>query len=179
MKLLRTFLLVFFALLIAGCSTFRMVSTQEAPDFNLSEYSLYNYYSVQIDTVETPEFYERIRWIAEEIDDQFELRGVSRSKTDPDLLVNVGLVFAERTQTYESDFRTDAPKYMGSMNYAWESEDVPVGDYTEGTFVMHLVDAETNALLWEGIMQGVVLEKDKKTQNNITKAVNELFNAIK
>jgi len=179
MKGIHPFLLALFALFFAGCSTFRMVSTQEAPSFSLSEYSSYNFYVVQIDTIDVPEFNERLKWTAEEITNHFKMRGLTRSTTDPDLLVNVGLVFTEKTQTRETDFRTDSPKYMGSMNYSWESETVAVGDYQEGTFVMHLVEADSNALLFEGIMQGVVLEKDKKAQKNITMGVKELFNSIK
>lgn len=179
MKGIHAFFVALFVLFFAGCSTYRLISTHEAPSFSLSQYSSYNYYEVEIDSIDVPEFHERIMWIAEKIDNNFEARGITRSKTDPDLLVNVGLVFVEKTQTRETDFRTDGPKYMGSMNYAWEVETVAVGDYQEGTFVMHLVDADSNELLFEGIMQGVVLENDKKTQKNITMAVKALFNAIK
>lgn len=175
MKRFFWFLIAGFIFIFSGCSTARLVSTEQEPGFSLINYSSYNYLEVEIDTIDLSEFNKRIKWIAAEIDSQFETRGIKRSMTDPDLLVNVGLVFVEKMQTRESDYRTDGAQYMGSRSYSYNTETVDVGKYQEGTFVMHLVDAKTKVLMWEGILQGVALENDKKSQKNIVLAVNTLF----
>jgi len=165
-------------LALSSCSTVSLISSQSLEGFKLSDYRTYNYYDVEIDTIQSPKFYERIKWIEQEIRGQFDQINISRSTNNPDLLVNVGLVFTEQVQTRETDIGTDAPRYMGSMNYAWESETVEAGTYRESTFVLHLVDSQSSKLLYEGILQGVVVKSDKAAKKNIKKAVEQLFSEM-
>jgi hypothetical protein len=164
--------------LLSSCSTVKVLQTNTTEGFSLDKYTSYNYFDVEIDTIDLPEFHERIRWIEKEIRGQFEARGVSRSKENPDLLVNIGLVFDEKKQTRETDITTDAPRYAGSMNYSWESETVEMGSYLESTFVMHFVDAKTKILLYETIAQGVVVESDSQSQKNIKSTVKKMFSDL-
>jgi len=49
------------------------------------------------------------------------------------------------------------------MNYSWESETVEVGTYHKGTIVVHFVDSDDKTLVWEGIAESVIVEKDTKS----------------
>jgi hypothetical protein len=67
---------------------------------------------------------------------------------------------------------------MGSMNYAWESETIEMGTYKEGTMVMHLVDASSGKLRYEGMIQSVVLKNDNQSRKNIKAGVDKLFSDL-
>jgi hypothetical protein len=179
MKKLKTPVIVSFLagliFLSGGCSAVRVIQTETAPGFSLSDYSTFNFYEVSVDTIGQAAFINRIGWIEDALKQQFVSRGVMQSGDNPDLLVNIGLVFAAKTQTRETDVRSDAMKYIGNMNYAWESETVAVRDYTEGTFVMHLVNAKSKVLVWEGIAETVAVESDSKARKNIDSGSKLLF----
>lgn len=166
-------------ILLTGCSPVKILGTRSAEDFSLSEYASYRFYEIAIDTVDTPEFFERMKWIEEDLRAGFAETGVSFTRDQPELLVNIGLVFEEKTQMRETNFTADAPKYMGNMNYSWEREMVEMGTYNEGTLVMHLVDADSKVLLWEGILQSVLVRDDAQARKNIKRAVNLLFQELK
>ena len=69
----------------------------------------------------------------------------------------------------------DAPRYIGQRNYHWESEEVVVNRYKEGTVTVHFVDRQTNKLVSEGIASAVVVEKDAAVRKNIADGVQKLF----
>ena len=96
----------------------------------------------------------------------------------PDLLVNLGIVLWESLDTRETDLITDAPQYKGGQNYKWERSEVVIGVYTEGTIVMHLVDAKSDILVWKGIVEGVMVKKDKAAQRNMRIGMEHLFKEI-
>jgi hypothetical protein len=171
-------ILLIFSLIVSGCSPVRMLSSRADQDFILGNYQSYRFYDIALDTIDVPEFYQRLGWIEEEMRTQFSNRGLSYSKEDPDLLVNIGLVFEEKTQMRETDIVTDAPKYIGNMNYSWQSEMVEMGKYSEGTMVMHLVDARSKVLVWEGILQSVVVKNDEQARKNIHKGIGMLFDRL-
>jgi len=160
---------------ITGCSPVKILQTQEVSDFTLSSYSTFDFYEMNIDGKTGPEFGERVNWIMDELTAQMEERGVKQSDQSPDLLINIGLAFVEKVQTRETDFRTDAPRYVGSLNYSWQSETVAVGTYEEGTMVVHFVDSDNKVLLWEGIAQSVLVKGDKAAQKNIATGVSKLM----
>lgn len=162
-------------LLISGCSPVKILETQKIGEFTLANYSTFDFYQMDVDGNTGPEFSERVHWIMDEVTAQMEERGVKQSDQEPELLINIGLAFVEKVQTRETDFRTDAPRYVGSLNYSWQSETVAVGTYEEGTMVVHFVDSEDLILLWEGIAQSVLLKGDKAAQKNIATGVSKLM----
>jgi hypothetical protein len=163
---------------LSSCSTVKVLQTNAAEGFSLEDYLSYNYFEIELDTIDVPEFHERIKWIEQELRGQFEARGVTRTKDNPELLVNIGLVFDEKVQTRDTDIVTDAPRYAGNMNYSWESETVEMGSYLESTFVMHIVDAKSKVLLYETISQGVVVKSDAQSQKNIAASVKKMFSGL-
>ena len=165
-------------LFIFGCSTVRIISTEGAPGFSLSNYQSFDFFRVDAGTDPMPEFNQRIEWIKEELKNQLESRGVMQSSTDPDLEVNIGIAVVDKMQTRDTDIRSDAMRYMGGQNYRWESQEVEVGAYQEGTVVIHFVDAEDDILVWEGIAQSVVVEKEKNSKKNIAAGMKQLFKNV-
>ncbi|MGI4884880.1 MAG: DUF4136 domain-containing protein [Janthinobacterium lividum] len=106
---------------------------------------------------------------------ELEARGY-RLAAQPDLLVNIGISSQQRTQTRETNFRQDgAPAYMGQRNYHWQAQDVPVGQYREGTATIDVVDAARKEQVWQGTTTSILSRKPNKAAQQIDKGVAEAF----
>jgi hypothetical protein len=99
---------------------------------------------------------------------------------NPDLHVNIGIVVAEKVQTRETNLATpgDRAAYMGQRNYHWESQEVEVGRYREGTVIVHLVDQAKSKLVWQGAAESVLPEKQKNVPAVIEEAMKKLFEKV-
>lgn len=160
--------------LLSACTTVKIEQVKKESNFSLANYKTYDFQVVKLDTSMLPVYNKRVNYIKEELIKQLELSGLTRSTENPDLLINVGLVMEEKIQTRDTDFSTDAV-YTGARNYAWESEEVEIGRYKEGTFTIDFVSTEDNALKAMGVAKGVKLKKDENAQKNISKGLRNLF----
>jgi len=153
-----------------------LVSYDKAEDADFSRYKTYRIYKLDVTTM--PEFQPReegLNHLIKAISDQMNLRGLTFTKDDPDLVINLGITISEETQTRETTIR-DAPSYIGQRNYHWEAQEVVVGVYKAGTVVMDVVDQEKNEMVWQGVVRGVISEKKpEKNQKKIDKGVEKLF----
>jgi hypothetical protein len=165
------------ALLLSACTTVEIVQVNKKKNFSLADYQTYDFQVLRLDIGEESEYSERIYWIRDELVKHLENSGLKRSEENPDLLINVGLVVEEKIQTRETDFRTDAV-YMGTRNYSWQSEEIEIGRYKEGTFTIDFVDTNDNTLKCMGVAQGVVVKKDEESKNNIARGAEKLFKQI-
>ncbi len=162
-----------------GCSTIKVVSTDQTPDFSLKSYQTFNFYDIEVEADSLSFFYHRIGLLEDEIENQLELKGLKQADENPDLLINLGIVMWESVQTTESNLANSEPRYVGGGNYVWEREELAIGTYNEGTMVVHLVDTKSNILVWKGIVDGVVVKKDKSAQKNVRIGMEHLFKEMK
>jgi hypothetical protein len=90
--------------------------------------------------------------------------------------VNIGIQVESKTQTRETDWRTDGRyKYTGQRNYSWKSEEVVVGYYKEGTVTIHVVDAAKNSMVWKGTVKDILPSKASKVAELAKAAMKSLF----
>lgn len=165
-------------LVLCGCSTVKVLDTEAAADFDLSDYATYRFYDIdtEADTV-SPAFLEQVQYLKEDIAEKLQSLGLEPDDAEPDLLVNLGIVVEEKVQTRETNFR-EAPRYIGQYRYSWRSEEVEVGRYKKGTVSVHLVDRKNNELVWQGVAEGVIPDNTQKLQQTIDEGVEELFSRI-
>ncbi|QMU30321.1 DUF4136 domain-containing protein [Adhaeribacter radiodurans] len=117
-------------LALLSCSSTRVANIQAADNFVLSNYKTFNFYEITANGEPVnPQFNNRIDILKSTIQQQLTSKGLTLSQTNPDLLVNVGIVTTEKVQTRQTDFRTDAPRYIGQYRYSWKSQQVEVGRY--------------------------------------------------
>jgi hypothetical protein len=121
---------------------------------------------------------EHIASLQREVAIQLQKRGLTMANSNPDLLVNLGVVVQEKTQTRQTDIRSDPPNYVGQRRYTWRTREVVVGKYKEGTISVHLVDRDQNALVWSSEAESVVPPKAEKVQERIAEGVEKLFSSI-
>ncbi len=101
--------------------------------------------------------------------------GIQEVKNGGALRLNIGIVVNEEVQTHETDIRTDGMRYMGQRNYHWESKEVVVDRYKEGTAKIDLVDSLGNIGVWSGTVARTITENKSKTEERINKAISILF----
>ncbi len=174
---LKKFGLVFLFLAIPflGMSQL-LVSYNKAANVDFKKYKTYQVYGLNVTTI--PEFEpkkESINFLITEIDKQMAARGYQKVKKYPDLILNIGIVITAEQKTSQTDIR-DAPRYMGQRNYHWESQEIVVQNYNEGTVILDVVESENNKLIWQAVSKGMISASIDTNLSRITKAVKKMFN---
>lgn len=174
---MRYFLLIAIPYLFTffSCSPVRVVSTEAKEDVDFASYSTFNFMDISmkndsLDLASIPEV-DRLK---EAITSQMEALGYTQSQ-NPDLWVNIGLMVEEKVQTRETNIR-DAPIYIGQRRYHWESEEVVVDEYEQGTVSIDIIDAQANERIWEGVAAGTITDNEARMENRINEAMEILFN---
>lgn len=166
-------------LLLAACSPAIEVTTEPAAEFQLSDYKTFDFYEVDASGDGLGDAYQpQIDYLKQEVAEQLSKRGLTRATSEPDLLVNLGVVVEEEVQTRETNIRSDPPQYIGQRRYTWRSKEVEVGRYKEGTVSVHLVDSDRNELVWQGTAETLLRSKPDKLQEQITKGMEKLFSLV-
>lgn len=174
---MKTWPVAFLITMFVGCSPVRIVGTKQTEDFRLSSYKTFGYYNVDVSGEEVPMFDQRVQLIKDEISRRLTSVGLAETTSDPDLLVNIGIVVEEKIQTRETNYM-DAPRYMGQRNYHWESQDVEVNRYHEGTVTIDFVDAAKSSLVWQGVTSSVMARRIEESKKNVARGAEKLFETI-
>ncbi|HEX8426613.1 DUF4136 domain-containing protein [Hymenobacter sp.] len=170
---MKTFLLLLL-LAFTACSPVRVKSTTQTPGVNFTTYKTYNFMDV---TARNEAAFQgpttSIEALKSAVSRELERRGYQRSDS-PDLLVNIGVVTQEKTQTRQTTIY-DAPLYIGQRRYRWQSQEVPVGTYAEGTATVDVVDAARNERIWQGVAASTLSKDPEKLTSRINEGITEMF----
>ncbi|MBF9220318.1 DUF4136 domain-containing protein [Hymenobacter ruricola] len=167
-------LLILLLLTLAGCAAEQVQHTEQQSNVDFRAYKTYNFLDV---TARNEAAFQGpgtgIETLKQAIGREMERRGYQLSAS-PDLLVNIGVMTQDKVQTRETTLR-DAPIYLGQRNYHWQSQDVVVGHYEEGTATVEVVDAARQELIWQGSVKSVLTPNADKLAKRIDSAVAALF----
>jgi hypothetical protein len=97
-------------------------------------------------------------------------RGITLSD-DPDILVIYHIGTQEKVQV------TDWGYNYSDYYWGYGGRQIDVQQFTEGSLVFDIVDAETKKLVWRGTGTGVV-DKSQKTPEQMQDRINEVVNKI-
>lgn len=166
---------------LLGCSGISIKGVQSTDSFSIAKYKSFNF--LDVDTSGDglgPNQQSNLELIKTAITNEMKAKGVEYSTSNPDLLVNIGIVVSNEVQTRETSFTNPADRmaYMGQRNYHWESSEVAVGTYRQGTVTLDLVEASSKNQVWQGSATGVVPEKQKNVPEVINVAMGKLFEKI-
>lgn len=175
----KTACIALFILMTCSCAAVKDIKTLHASDFSITNYKTFNFLDLDTTGEMGSNFNTRIGWIKEEVAKQLTAKGLNQTSENPDLHINIGITIEEKIQTRETDFTTDRTRYMGQRNYSWQSEEIEVGRYKEGTVKIELVDRSKNKAVWEGSAASVVLKKDEASKKNIAVGMEKLFTSMK
>jgi hypothetical protein len=164
---------------LVSCSTSKVSIDQGLyDDFDLDSYKSFSFLPVDQSNSEVPAFSESVVYLKEEITKQMNARGLSENNSGADLNINLGIVIQNKNQTRETSLATDPFMYFGQRNYTWQSQEIVVNKYKEGTLTMHLVDPSSNKAVWIGVISEIIPNKQEKKQELIEKAVLQIFESI-
>jgi hypothetical protein len=159
---------------LSACASEQVQYTNAEPNVNFRAYKTFNFMDV---TARNEAAFQGpgtgVETLKQAIIREMGRRGYQQSAT-PDLWVNIGVVTQDKVQTRETTLR-DAPIYLGQRNYHWQSQDVVVGHYEEGTATVEVVDAARKELIWEGAVNSVLTADADKLTKRIDDAVTALF----
>lgn len=166
---------IFMVMMLSACSGISIIGVDKADNFSISNYKTFDFYKIDASGDALSEnARQNLELIKAAITKELQAKGVTQSSTDPDLLVNIGVVVLEKVQTRETRLG-EYPTYMGSRNYSWERQDVEVGRYREGTVSVHLVEPEAKRMVWKGAAEGVLPNKQESVPGMIDQGMKQLF----
>lgn len=177
MKAIKLFIVIIVAIIaFISCGTSAKLLYQDsAPNVDWSKYKTFGFVEVESVGVTNQDLFNKsIALLKEAVSAQMQAKGFQPS-SQPDLLINMGVVLKEEKQTRETDFRTDRPRYMGQRNYSWKSEEIIVNTYKTGTLDFHLIDASKKTMIWQAAIQEIVPYKESKIPDAIQVGVKKLF----
>jgi len=175
---MKNSLLVLTIIILSACVPVRVVDYQKEIDANIKAFKTFSYYQSEKSGLISPNFESNLALLKTAITKEMNSLGFQEIENGGDLFLNIGIVVKEEVQTRETDFRTDGMRYMGQRNYHWESQEVVVDRYKEGTVKIDLVDAATNKGVWTGTAAGTVTDKKSKAAERINKAIELLFKKL-
>ncbi|MBL7858948.1 MAG: DUF4136 domain-containing protein [Cyclobacteriaceae bacterium] len=175
---MKTNLVTLALILLAGCVPVRVVDYQKQIKGDMKAFKTFSYYQTEKSGLIGPNFENNLALLKTAITKEMNSLGFQEVESGGDLFLNIGIAVKEEVQTRETDFRTDGMRYMGQRNYHWESQEVVVDRYKEGTVKIDLVDAATNKGVWTGSAAGTVTEKKDKAAERINKAIEMLFKKL-
>jgi hypothetical protein len=175
-------LFIFLGVISFACSAVQIKDVQQADDFTLSKYKTFDFFQVDASGDGLgPNQTANLDLLKKSVTKQLESKGLTAASDNPDLLLNIGIVVAEKVQTRETNFSNPADRmaYMGQRNYSWSASEVVVGNYRQGTVTVHLVDRATNKMVWQGTADSVLPEKEKNVPALIEDGMAQLFAKMK
>lgn len=165
-------------IIVGACSSVRIKDVQKETSFSIAKYKTFSFYEVNTggDAI-GPNQVNNLNLLREAINKQMEQKGLKLVADNPDLLVNIGIVVTQEVQTRETSFTNPADRtyYAGQRNYSWQSQEVEVGKYRDGSVTVHLVDRSANKLVWRGTAESVLPEKERNVPALIDEAMKSLF----
>ncbi len=153
------------ALLVSSCSA---VSTSFDYDVGADFARLQTYAWVPVEHDEETISELVLKRVESSVHDVLTAKGYRRVADDPDFFIHTHVSRRERTRVTEHGPRYD---YRG-----WAGYDVEVYSYEEGTLILDVEDAATDALIWRGTARRAI--NTSWTPEQITERVREAVETV-
>jgi len=140
---------ILFAVLAAGCSSMEFNHDWDR-DANFSSYSTYAWLNVPTNTVGGSVKTARTKntlldkRIKSAVDREMKAKGLTVDTESPDLLAAYHVGVEDKVNVTDWGYRYSYD-YWG-----WGGRNIDVYQYTEGTLIVDLIDAQTKELVWRG-----------------------------
>jgi hypothetical protein len=143
-----------------GCSSYRITQNQLDQSATWKAYQTFAFVDTnRIDATPYTAYQTAVASVKQAVAAELTQRGYQQTNNNPDLLINIGAVVNEKTQTRSTTIY-EAPGYTGQRRYRWQSQEVPVGTYDEGTVRIHVVDTQREAAIWDVTVSSVLSRKN-------------------
>lgn len=164
--------------LVVGCSSTR-VHVDYDRDADADSYASYAWSEHGEHSLidDSPLMHNRI---VAAIDARLQLGGLELEADDPDLLVAYHTETDEEVQLDSTTFGyTYGPSWRWDPYWSWgrpgiSTTSTRVTTYTRGTLVVDIWDANTDQLVWRGVVEGLVPETPQRAEREIEKAIDAM-----
>ncbi|RIV22354.1 DUF4136 domain-containing protein [Fibrisoma montanum] len=166
------------------------ISTDYDQSVDFSKYRTYTFAKPEVNVGNNPVYKNPLlmQRIEGNLVREFNERGLTQQKTNPDLLVKIHTYTENKTRNvyngsaYGPLFRYGwgfAPyrfywPFFGGYYGGWNQPAYRQENFTQGTLLVDMVDARTNQLLWRGTAQGVV-DNPKRLERQIARGVRKIM----
>src|SRR6187401_190690 len=96
---------VMIVVMLAACSGYHVIDTGTAEGFKLQDYKTFDFYQLEGRGDTSKNFKANTEVLKQAITKQLQAKGLQPSSSNPDLLVNIGVVVEEKIQTRETTLR--------------------------------------------------------------------------
>ena len=166
---------IFYFLLSTSLFAQKVISIEKSASADFSSYQSFRFAKINVESMEVLNaIREGVDKTKAAITNELLQRGIREDLNNPNLLVNLGFTVSEEVQTRETTLR-DAPVYMGTRNYKWESEEVVVDTYLAGTIVIEAIDLTREEVVWRGVVQSVIVSDSDKNSKMINRGMSPVF----
>jgi hypothetical protein len=173
---------VFILLVLTACSTVNIVEVDRDPAFALNKYKTFGFHEIGVGGTGLDSNYQsNLNLLKDAIARELEKKGLTRTQTNPDMAVNIGVAVETKDQTRELNFSNPGDRnmaYMGQRNYSWNANEVKVGEYREGSVKVDLVDRAANKMVWTGTAESVLPSNARNVPKLIDEAMLKLFEQL-
>jgi hypothetical protein len=160
---------------LSGCSSYRITRNQLDQSATWNAYQTFAFVDTnRIEATPRTDYQAAITNVKQAVTAELTQRGYQQSRNNPDLLVDIGAAVNEKTQTRSTTIY-EAPGYTGQRRYRWQSQEVPVGTYEEGTVRIQVVDTQREALVWDVAVASVLNRKKEAASVQLGEAVAKAF----
>jgi hypothetical protein len=137
-------------LVAAGCATGPAVYVDKDPTSNLQAYETFAFFP------DSGRGYSTLvsEHVKRAMRAELERRGYRYDEQNADLRVAFALKVDER-----QELRSTPALGAGPFLRGWGAYEIDTVDYKAGTLTIHLVDADRNALVWQGVAEGRVQQE--------------------
>jgi hypothetical protein len=165
---------------VFGCNSVRVVQSDLAQGFDWSKYRTFDFSEEVLAHAShgTAIPYAHQIMVQNEVANQLEKRGLSRSTSSPDLIIDLDVDLVEKIQTRQTDLRTDPINYIGQRRFVWRSQEVPVGRYLQGMVSVNMIDRKQEKSVWQAEAGGVMPSNPKRLQRTISEGAEKLFSRL-
>jgi hypothetical protein len=192
MKVLKLIPVLGVILLLASCSTVRVVSDYDQT-VNFNEYRTYAFYKPGIDEAEISDLDKKR--VLRAIDAEMSAKGFTKSNTNPAVLVSIFAKAQERVDVYQNNFGFGgfggfgrfggfgfSPFGFGGFGFGgfgfggFGGFGNNIVTQTEGTLYIDIIDNSKNQLVWQGQGTAPLTNRSiEKREERIQEIVNEIM----
>lgn len=163
--------LIFLVALVTSCSNQIIVRTDFDRSVSIPRLTNYNWLSQQeIENRNNPLYYNELndKRIKDEVNKQIALKGYVLSETQPEMLIHYHITVEERSVVRPEEYGYSYSRY-------WLEQRANLIRYSEGTFIIDIMDATNCNLIWRGWATSVLDDSRVMNEELLRRAVDDIF----
>lgn len=158
-------------LALTSCSSGIIVKTDYDRDINLKPYTTYSWVNSLVGETQNPLYYNELndKRIKKAVNEQMALKGYTLVSDQGEITLHYHLVIESK-----SELRSDPYSYYGPY---WMRPRINSYQYDEGTLIIDVLEAKSNALGWRGWATSIIDADRNLKEELLTEAAVEIFKA--